>query len=183
MMRVGPGTAPPEALIPLREIDPDAELLHLGGDEWLLGTRGPNPAAAQKLAKQLSRLDPLKAMDHELGKEFQLLQICADGFRPVHLYEIGSPVTYDDGRERPCTWGYIVEDFRMRDFNWRTRAKAALQETRDAASLEKANAWRDDVLRDFAEAEGPSLHRHVFKRARGFLQRTPLMTQGGSDAS
>lgn len=167
---MGPLTAPPETLDALRTIDADADLVHVEGRQWLLGVRQPNPGAQERIENQLRLVDPHKATSWEAAREFELLQLFASGFRPIALYELGE--------ERPdgevVTFGWIVEDFRIRDFNFRVRRKEAEAEFLDAISLDAGNKRRARVVADWAEAEAPSLFRHVFKRARGFLQRAAI---------
>lgn len=167
--------APPEVLQGLRDIDPDADLVHLGGKEWLLGIRGPNPAARGKLHARLADAHAKvhagspgawagerEWLNAELSKELSVLQLCADGFRPIHLY------TTDGGSPDHS----IVHDFRMRDYNYRTRPEEAMAEMREAISFdEQDRIKRGGIMRDFARSEANSLFRHVFKRARSFLQR------------
>lgn len=158
-MRLGPDDPPPELVAALQEIDEDADLVHLGGDEWLLGVRRPNPAASDRLQEQLAQLDPVKAASGEAAKEFRLLQFCAKGFRPIQLYHAERP-----GPE-------IVEDFRIRDYNWRIRPAEAVAELKDETLIEARDQRRTERIHEFVDAEGPSLFRHVFKRARSFVQR------------
>lgn len=174
---LGPGRAPAEILAALRSIDPEADLIHLGGYEWLLGVKRPNPAAREKIERQLKALstatiggglDPAdKArVQTELGKEFQLLQYCAEGFRPIQMYVVNDPTAPDS-----VTFGEVVQDFRLRDHNWRTRREAAFAELRDAISADEQGRWRTNLVREFFEQEGASLHRYVMRKAKGFWQR------------
>lgn len=167
---MGPLTAPPETLSALREIDPDADLVHVDGRQWLLGVRQPNPGAQERIQNQLRLVDPYKATSWEAAREFELLQLFASGFRPIALYQLGDETPDGD----VVTFGWIVEDFRIRDFNYRTRRKEAEAEFLDAISLDVGNRRRARVLAEWAEAEGPSLFRYVFQRARSFLQRTSI---------
>lgn len=168
--QLGTLTAPPETLAALREIDPQADLVHLEDHVWLLGIRGPNPAAQERLHRQLRILDPMKGVSHEMGREFELLQFFAQGFRPIQIYRLGEATPDGD----VVTFGWIVEDFRLRDYNWRIRPAEADAEFRQAISLDEGNHRRAQVLADFVEAEGGSLWRYVFAKARSFLQRVPF---------
>jgi len=168
--QLGTLTAPPETLAALCEIDPRADLVHLEDNVWLLGIRGPNPAAQERLHRQLRIPDPMKGVSHEMGSEFELLQFFAQGFRPIQIYRLGEATPDGD----VVTFGWIVEDFRIRDFNWRVRQKEAEAEFRAAISLDEGNKWRRRVLEDWAEAEGPSMWRFVFAKAKSFWQRLPF---------
>jgi hypothetical protein len=171
-MHLGLGslTAPPETLSALQGIDAAADLVHLGGNEWMLGVRGPNPGAQERIHKALRRLHPVKGLSHELGREFQLLQFYASGFRPIMLYQLGEL----DPDGEPITFGWIVEDFRIRDFNWRVRPREAEAELKDAISLDAGNKRRAQVMADYFDQEGGSIFRHVFKRARSLVQRAAI---------
>lgn len=164
---LGSRVVPPDVLAALREIDKAANLVHLGGREWLLGVERPNPAAKKKVEAQLKAITEgrIGGIDHadkvrvqnELGKEFQLLQLCAQGFRPIHLYDV------DD------SFAHVIEDFRLRDFNWRTRPEAAFRELRDEISFDVQDAKRTEIVREAMDQEGGSLFRHVFRKAKSFL--------------
>lgn len=169
-MTFGTLTAPPETIAALRDIDPAADLVHLENDVWLLGIRAPNPGAQERLQRQLKLLDPVKGLSYEMGLEFQLLQFFASGFRPIQMYRLGERTPEGE----IVTFGWIVEDFRIRDFNWRVRQKESEAEFRAAISLDEGNKWRRRVLEDWAEAEGPSMWRFVFAKAKSFWQRLPF---------
>lgn len=162
--------APPEILAGLRAIDPDADLIHLGGDEWLLGVQKENHPAKARIEEQLKTIshesvavrDPADRarVFMEMAREVQLLQFYANGFRPIHLYECPAGPQAD-----------LVENFRLRDFNWRIRPAAAFRELADEVSFDvQDRKKRTNVVRDFMRLEGKSLCRHVFKRAKSFLQ-------------
>lgn len=121
---LGPRRCPPGIAEQLEEIDEDARLLHLGGTKWWLGVEQPNPKAAEiiqsgKLTRQLGpaeahAMDPAERafIETELEKEYTMYQIMAGGFRPIALYDLS---------EEDWTFGAIVEDFRIRDHNWRNQ--------------------------------------------------------------
>lgn len=167
--------APPEILTALREIDPAADLVCVQGGYWILGVRAPNPAAEEALAGELKG-DPhgaiLRATERDeaqsmmamprAGARLALLQLYASGFKPIRMIKTDRP-THE-----------IVDDFRIRDFNWRTRPEAAFDEFRQEASMDVQNAKRSDVLREFVRGEGHSLFKFIMKRAKGFLQRVPI---------
>lgn len=160
----GPGlgdrVASAQVLAALKEIDPAADLVHLGGDQWWLGVRGQNREAEGRLQREMlatqrairdSSTDPLVAQEE--GKRLQMLAYMAQGFRPIALYAQPEP----DQR--------IVDDFRTRDFNWRTREREAHQELREAVSLDAGNLRRARPVREWAQQEAGFWHRHIFRRA------------------
>jgi hypothetical protein len=151
----------------LKAIDPHAELVHLEGKRWWLGIVAPNPeagdpmelASAAKYAGMRSTInDPAERamMEVELGREFQMRQIMAAGFRPVELY-----VVEDNDLS------VIVEDFRIRDHNFRTKTAEQIEkEFKAAISMDALNRrrileWGKQAAEVAAEA-----FRFVFKGAR-----------------
>ncbi len=165
--------APPEILSALREIDPAADLVCVEGGFWLLGVRAPNPAAVEALAGELAgdphgahrrRLEDVEKLDGMMaapkaGARLALLQIYASGFKPIEMYRCDRP-------------GYeIVEDFRLRDWNWKNRPDAAFGEFKDAVSMDVQNAKRSEIIREKIRGDGGFLHHHIMRRAKRFLQR------------
>lgn len=167
-MRIGVSTAecPPEILAALRAIDPKAELVHLGGTSWLLGVRGPNPAAVKQLARVMTIPRPMPpgltdseraTLDLEIACQMQVAQLCADGFKPVQMYTMARP-THE-----------VVQDFALRDHNWRVRPKEAFQEMKDAASLDLGNKRRVQRFRESVQAESKSMFKYLMQKAKNFL--------------
>lgn len=165
--------APPEILAALREIDAKADLVCVGDGFWWLGVREPNPAAIDALAREVKgdehgaiRLQAdreeagFRLTNPTAGTRFAMLQVMAAGFKPIQLYQC----------ERP---GYeIVQDFRLRDYNWRVRPDEAVQEMYDEhIDMDAANRRRTAILREYAEQESWSLFNHVMQKAKRFLQR------------
>lgn len=160
--------APPEVLAGLRRIDSKADLIHLGGGQWWLGIRAPNPKAHEQLAHAQLRArgiptiaDPAEraVAQMELAKEFKMRQIMADGFRPVALYDFPGAPDHT-----------VVEDFRIRDFNWRTKTEAQIQrELREHASMDLRNMDRIRRFTELAKEKASEAFRYVFRRARSFL--------------
>lgn len=178
--------APLEILQGLRAIDPAADLVHLGGAQWLLGVRRPNPEAAAEIEKQLKTLTLTRnevvdvadraRVDQETALELQLLQYCATtGFRPIH------PYTIDNGR----SMHEIVQDFALRDHNWRNRPDAAFAELAEAVSIDAADAKRTAIVLAKIQADARSMFRYVIRRARsvvvqGFRRRSPSSAEASS---
>lgn len=164
--------APPEILAGVRAIDPTADVIHLGGVEWMLGVRKPNDAARAEVEKQLKTIVTTRnnvvdaadraRVDLEMAKELQLLQLFADGLRPIHIYHVGKGQEYTSLHE-------IVSDFRERDFNWRMRADAAFKEYARSLSIDEADAERTKTVLAKIQADARSMFRHVIKKARSFV--------------
>lgn len=162
---LGEGKAPPEVLSALREIDPRADLVHLGGTKWWLGTRAPNPAGVRLLAQAKERHAAAPVIDDPaeravaaeyLGRELVMYQIMADGFCPVDLYTCeGSP-----GMD-------IVDDFRQRDFGWRNKREQDIRaELQAFASLERGNEARSKGWASRAVEAARDAFRYTFRGAR-----------------
>jgi len=176
-------TAPENVLTALRAVDPDADLVHLGGNEWMLGVRKENHAARERVERQLKIMTTTRlevgdiadraAAESQLGKEFQLLQFFASApFRPIQHYRIG------DGPGE-MTFGEVVRDFELRDFNWRTRREEAFRELKDAVSMDVADARRTALVREKVQAEAGDMFRYILRGARNVLQRVnPLSRKG-----
>lgn len=177
---IGTRQAPPEVLVQLRAIDPKADVVHLDGPSWLLGVRAENVAARDRIDKQLKQIvatpntveDPAdRAMiARQIACEFELLQLYAKGFRPIQVYKVGPRLT---------TWGELVEDFRLRDFNWRTRPREAFAELQDAVSLEAGNARRAERMREYVQAVSKDVWRRVFGKAKSFVLGALPSNAGG----
>lgn len=171
---LGPGTCPPEIDRALKEIDPNAELLHLGGSRWWLGIKAPNPEAsrddgvlghAKRHAKRPTspQLDPAEkaVMQVELEKEFTMRQIMASGFRPVALYEV-------EGGGAPG-WD-IVEDFRIRDYNFRTKTEDQIRrDLKKHMSIEERDRPRIERFGRLAKEKASEVWRYALRRARSVL--------------
>jgi hypothetical protein len=174
---IGSRKAPPEIIAALREIDPDADLIHVAKSEWLLGVRRGNPAARERLDEHLKELTPMVAAGkglaynsdeadraataQRLAKELELLQffVRPPGFRPIDLFEC-------EGRNPG--WD-IVRDFRERHWNYMNDLSGTIARKKVEMSFEDQNSWRDDVLIDYVEGEGEMLHKYV-------LNHTPSCT-------
>lgn len=174
---IGPGRAPEEVVTALQAIDPKAELVHLAGKRWWLGIRAPNPHAQDPLdlenARTLAATRPViedpaeRALaEFELGLEFQMRQVMAAGFKPVMLYVLDPNGDATDPKV-VSTLHEIVEDFRVRDFNHRTKSPQQIErEIKAAVSIDLLNrdrirAWGKKATECAAEA-----FRFVFKGAR-----------------
>lgn len=164
--------APPEILSALRAIDPAADLVCVQGGFWVLGIRAPNPAAEEALAGEIKgdphgayqrRDETQEALDGMMaapraGARLALLQLYASGFRPITMHKVDRP-GFD-----------IVEDFRVRDHNWRTRPEAAWAELKEGVSMDIANARRTSTLIEYVQGEMGFLFHHIMRRAKRFWQ-------------
>jgi hypothetical protein len=171
---IGSRTTPEEIKTALEAIDPNAELIHLQGKRWWLGVRAPNPEAADPMEladahKAMSTLPTIEdkaeraMMEVELAQEFTMRQIMAEGFKPVALYVVGKGEDYE-------TLHQIVEDFRIRDYNWRTMTPEQQEQAlRDSFSMEKRNAPRIKRWGQMAKEAASEAYNFIFRGARSFM--------------
>lgn len=169
-LRIGPGTAPPEIVSALQEIDPRAELIHLEGERWWLGIRAENPKAREDMASGQAKLlarrapvidDPVERaiVEAELGVEYQMRQVMAMGFRPVSVYRCEKAPGHE-----------IVEDFRIRDYNWRTQTQAQQERAlKDSVSMEALNRPRIAHFAKMAKEAASEAYRYTMRAARSVL--------------
>lgn len=163
---LGERKAPPEILSALHEIDPNADLIHLGGTRWWLGVRAPNPTAKRYLEQAVAKTSSLAEIadaaeraivSEQLGREVVMYQIMADGFRPIDLYEV---------EELADHWK-IVEDFRIRDFHLRHQSEAEVRrQLRQSVSMDRANERRIQRWAGLAKEAASEAFRFVFRGAR-----------------
>lgn len=168
---LGTADCPPHIAAALKEIDENAVLLHLGGTKWWLGTVGPNPKAREILESGKLHVGPVPGspeMDPaeraftqvQLEKEYTMYQIMASGFRPIALY--------DTAEEKGRAPGYdIVEDFRIRDFNWKNQSVGEhLEDVKDATSSDRANEGRIASAAQKMKDKAGEVYDFVFKGRR-----------------
>lgn len=136
----------------------------------MLGVRKPNAEAAAEVEKQLKTIVTVRnevvdmadraRVDQEIALELQLLQFCAStGFRPIH------PYTLAQGESMHA----IVQDFALRDHNWRTRPDAAFAELAEAVSLDAGDARRTAIVREKIMQDARSMFRYVMRGARSVV--------------
>ncbi len=166
MPQVSATQAPPEIVARLREIDPAAALLHLGGRSWWLGVIKPNNPARERLQKMLENTaeaaslveiaDPVERalVLERVAKEHLMYQIMAQGpngeggFRPIELREIATLQEFHE----------LVDDFRRADWEFRNLGMNGLQ---------RAFFKARDTGRQFAERvrqDARSLWTHFMSR-------------------
>jgi hypothetical protein len=142
--------APKEVIQRLREIDPAAELVYFGQGRWVLGVYRPNQARINAAYRRLAFLSHV-TLNERARDPMQEARLATTGFRPIEWYTVqGEP-----GAE-------IVEDFRLRDFNWRNRADEVFAHALGAS--DRADAAKDRAAEDLAEAKAGDAWRWAFKR-------------------
>lgn len=177
---IGSRATPEEIQTALEAIDENAELIHLGGKRWWLGVRAPNPKAtdpmdlanAQKAAGLLPTVQDKAeraVLEVELSKEFTMRQIMAEGFRPIMLYVV-DPAGDQTHKATAANLHEIVEDFRVRDYNHRTKSQQQIErELKQASSVDYQNALRIKEWGALAADKAREAYNYVFRRARSVL--------------
>jgi hypothetical protein len=150
--------APRDVLERLREIDPTAELVHLGAGYWLVGSVQPNEWRRFKAARVVAHQFALPEARRSPGIVLAY-SLYAQGFRPVAMYT-----------EREIQSGLAIWDFRERDYNWRNCAEETVAARLREAEGEIVTANRIAALLDHVRSEWPSIHRFIFRGARSFRQ-------------
>lgn len=163
------GTAPPSVVAQIKEIDTTLEVFEVmdfyddGRSGWIVCSQGENHAARKRLLETISREvppdSPLEA--EEIAARLEWLQFYADGWRPL-----GDAYEAPDGR--------MVEDVRERDFNWRNDLKGSFDRKMDESDLDYGLAERQKFVTDAVMALHRDAYRYAVKKARSFLQRTPI---------
>jgi hypothetical protein len=163
-------TCPPAVLRDLRTIDPAAELLYVGRGRWWLAVVRWDWNIVRDAAKVLRLLrQGVTRMEYGIAWSEQLeraksnaeratmMRLGVQGFRgPIAEY------TYRDPDSR------IVEDFRLRDWNYRVCPEETVNESIAYASGEPQLAARIATLKDAARTRGWDALRHVV-RGKGFV--------------
>ena len=177
---IGSRTTPEEIRTGLEAIDPAAELIHLQGKRWWLGVRAPNPEAADPMELQgahdaMAHMPTIvdKAeramMEVELAQEFTMRQIMAEGFKPVMMYVVDPHGDQTDPKVVESLH-QIVEDFRIRDYNWRTMTPEQQEkELKQAFSMDHQNRRRIREWGAMAKDAAAEAYNYVFRGARSFM--------------
>lgn len=157
-------TAPEHVRRGLRELDPTAEVIHLGAGRWIVGRVRPTVHARRTAERMLETFETALSNGAKMsprGREkarFALLAL--QGFRPVAEYRL-----------RDLDWR-VVEDFRVSQ--WRM-----LHE--DADRLLDAMEAEEEAQRAAARAELADEHRareaHRFLTTSNFGYATPSVAK------
>lgn len=144
-------TAPKEVIQRLREIDPAAELVYMGGGRWRLGRVVPSRDRTRKgtlLLMWESRM-PAEKQD---GTNLRIGRLAQQGFGSIAEYQVqGEP------------GAQIVEDFRLRDFNFRTNSEATFQARLAESAGDTAAIEKENRIMDWLDVQAPDVWRHAFK--------------------
>lgn len=144
--------APKEVIQRLREIDPMAELVYFGRGRWVLGVYGPNAERIAAARRRLSRLSHVPGHRAEVREMVQEARLHASGFRPIEWYTVqGEP------------GGAIVEDFRLRDFNYRNRREATFAAALAESAGDNDRARQESRIHDWVDSTASDAWRHAFK--------------------
>lgn len=158
--------APPETVALLREIDPDAELVYLGKGIWLLGAVRPSDARRDGAAALLDDLEEVFGLagsgtaapispeiKQQLAVDLLECRMLYRGFAKIAAYQVqGWP------------GALLVEDFRERDFVYRTRFAEKWRELAAEASGDAGLERRIKGVRTYLEDNKAHIERHAFRK-------------------
>jgi len=160
-------TAPEGIRRRLREIDPTAEIIHLGRQHWVVGKVRPNALVRQQAIRMLDRIEHELSNGKQLserGKEkarFALLAL--QGFRTVHQFEMREP----DDR--------VVKEFERSRWMWLHMSEMetwrSLEEDAAAPAAAARKALADEGLAREAISRAFKLN---FGRASQLPETTPV---------
>lgn len=154
--------APREIIEGLRTVDRGADLAYLGAGRWLLVVKKPHNSIRQQGAATM--LDALTA-ELRNGTEKSTAQIKQRARYALLAYYGYSPVAQYDVQGSPDS--AIVDDFRRRDWLYRTTSDDALFRAIDApqqAAIAQARADMQDPARH------RDAYRHAFKAPVSVIQ-------------
>lgn len=149
-----PRAAPPAVLERLREVDPATELVYLGRGLWALGSVAPHRERRARAVQMIERQRALPPERRNAGT-VRYAKLLAQGFRVVDIYD-----------EAQVESGYVVRDYRFRDWRYRNEAEEAFAER--AREAEGADELERRILAalDIGESEFGSLFDHVMAGRR-----------------
>lgn len=166
---------PPALLAQLREIDPTAELVYVGDQQWWLGAVRTNEerrkAGEHILAFERRRTQPNP-------RNIMLGQLLLQGFARIQMYRCAGDPSVDrvvDAEGYPCS---IVEDFRARDAAWRRdQGREAFRARLQHSTGEKRREESRAAFRDYLLNDGRAKYR---REVRDRVQFGPGGMTGGS---
>lgn len=167
------GRRPPDPLVRLlREVDPRAELVYCGAGKWLLGTVEHNSLRARRCELVIKNIRKLQTkvgngsiviprhVKKALSFRLWRWELNRQGHRAIARYDI---------QGEPGSW--IHEDFRERDYRYRTDLEGEIRRQEEEADAELEVQKKLEQFSEFLELEHKSIHRHAFKR--------PIIMDGG----
>lgn len=145
-------------LAALRQIDPSIELVYTGSSRWLLGSvqkTDERKRMGEHILATESRRSPANMRNVLLGK------LAVQGFSPIAEYFGGDPSgTVHDTTGRPCS---ILDDFRERDYWWRTEKDRIFKQRLDISSGD-AEAREAEALRlEYMRTDGRAHYNREVK--------------------
>lgn len=169
-------------LASLRDIDPTAELVYVGGGEWWLGAVRTNESRAVKGRLIIEQMDKLEnAVQHHpsIVRNRCLGQLLLQGFARIASYkgpgEASGVLTVMTTPEYMTT---ILEDFRERDFHYRRdQGKQQLEATKADLSGEAQRAADDANFQQYLLTDG---RHHWHREIRNRVQFGPAGMTGGT---
>jgi hypothetical protein len=147
----------------LHEIEPLVECVDVGNGYWMLGairwSRPACEAAQAAIARELTT-----DVSMERANRIEILQLTVrHGFRPITIYDCSEP---DAG---------VVEDFRVRDWNYKHRPKATFEDRLRESDDEPGLRRRQAIVLDSLESQRRSISRYLQQspKSRGRIKLNP----------
>lgn len=169
--RPAEGRQPPAALVAaLQAIDPSVTLFYVGEGTWWLGSVQPNEYRLRDgefiLALEAQRSNPNP-------RNVFLGLVAQEGFARIEAYvgpQADGLMTVNPGadNEYVCT---ILEDFRIRDHNWRIDRKAGEQVVKDRLDESLGEPERREAQAQFEQytrTDGRAQYRREIKDRKTF---------------
>jgi len=156
---------PPKRLMrELRRVDPRVDLVYFGHGRWLLGATSPNTV---RQAKGRAMLRANRALT--IGDESQravdrrrLADLAAQGFRFIQMYRFEKGAGGPDHR--------ILQDFRLRDRNWKNALGDHLEEHEREMDGRAHTERTIDLLMEKVDAAKESILKYIFRDATSTVQ-------------
>ena len=159
-----PGPRPPDRVVEeLRKIDPRAELVYFGHGRWLLGAVSPNPYRQNKGEAMLRACRMVSVGDdsERAVHRRRLASLAAQGFRTIQMYE------FAEGAGAP--FDRIVEDFRIRDRNYRVALGDHLEQREREIDGRADEERTTETLLEAARAKASDVTKYAFRKARSAI--------------
>ena len=162
-------------LADLRMIDPEVELVYVGEGRWWVLSYRPNDERTRKGKLILQQMEALQVMDQQhptIQRHTALAKLLIQGFaRVVEYWAAGDPsgvctILRGDADEYQQL---MVEDFRERDFVFRSEERRKAAEARMIAQVTGAEekAESDANFRDYILNDGRAhWHRQIRNRVQ-----------------
>lgn len=146
--------ASPELLAALRQVDPDAVLIHMGDDEWWLGTVRPSEIR-RKIGLNILAVEQGKPEEHRSPTNWRMGQLALRGFGLVKSFRREGAPGHD-----------IVDWFRAADTWLRSTTDAEQEHELFDAAVEQERRHARALMRDYHATDARYKYARVLKQQR-----------------